>query len=120
MWESDATAEYAKIKSAELALLSSDVRSDESRLSSLLSVDFVEIGRSGRRWSYPETLAALKAEERGDSPETSEWLFNRVSLGLVLVTYRIHEGDHDSRHASLWEIEGPVLRFHQGTIIPAA
>ena len=117
MWESDA-AGYATIKSAELALLSSVVRSDEARLSSLLSVDFVEIGHSGRRWTYPDTVAALQGEDPGDPPETSEWLFNRVSSELVLVTYRIHEADHESRHSSLWEVGGPVLRFHQGTIIP--
>jgi hypothetical protein len=119
MWDSN-DSEYMTIKSAELAPLSSEVRRDESRLSSLLSADFIEIGRSGRRWTYPETVAALKVEKRGVSPETSEWLFNRLSSKLVLVTYRIHEAHHDSRHASLWEIEGPVLRFHQGTIIPSA
>lgn len=118
MWEAD-SAEYASVKDAELALLSSAVRQDHSRLSSLLSSDFAEIGRSGRRWTYPEIVAALQNEKPEDAPATSEWLFNRVSSNLVLVNYRIHHADHNSWHTSLWEITEPVLCFHQGTVISA-
>lgn len=117
MWESDAS-EYLAIQDAELALLSPAVRGDAHRLSSLLADDFAEIGRSGHRWTYSETTTALQVETPHTVPATSEWLFNRISPELVLVTYRIHGADHDSRHSSLWEIAGPVMRFHQGTVIP--
>ncbi|GAB3555561.1 hypothetical protein GCM10027404_32720 [Arthrobacter tumbae] len=117
MWESDAS-HYSEVKAAEIALLSSAVRNNSDNVSSLLSDDFAEIGRSGRRWSYLETVAALQGEQPRPVPKTSEWLFNRISPELVLVNYRIHGTDHDSRHSSLWEIAGPVMRFHQGTIIP--
>ncbi|SDZ32103.1 nuclear transport factor 2 family protein [Herbiconiux ginsengi] len=117
MWESDAS-EYEAVQTAELALLSSAVRGDTERVASLLSADFAEIGRSGRRWTRSETVAALQNESPRDAPATSEWMFNRLSPEFVLVTYRVHGVDHDSRHSSLWEIHGPRIRFHQGTIIP--
>ncbi len=102
---------------AELALLSSPVRSDEGEVTGLLAGDFAEIGRSGRRWNRSELVEALRHEPARATPATSEWLFNRVADDLVLVTYRVRGADHDSRHSSLWQIPGPVLRFHQGTII---
>ncbi len=117
MWQTD-SEDFAEIKNAELALLSSSVRTDSTQVTSLLSDDFAEIGRSGRRWTSAETVAALRSEEERPLPRTSEWLFNRVSAELVLVNYVIHEPGHDSRHASLWDTRGPTLRYHQGTIIP--
>lgn len=118
MWETD-TEDFADIKNAELALLSSSVRADSAQTSSLLADDFAEVGRSGRRWTSAESVAALAGEEERPVPRTSEWLFNRVSAELVLVNYVIHEPDQDSRHASLWDTRGPTLRYHQGTIIPS-
>lgn len=117
MWESDAS-EYLAVQQAELALLTPSVRGDANHLSALLADDFAEIGRSGHRWTFAETITALHIEGPRTVPTTSEWLFNRISPELVLVTYRIHGADHDSRHSSLWEIAGPVMRFHQGTVIP--
>lgn len=118
MWETD-TEHFADIKNAELALLSSSVRTDSDQVSSLLSEDFAEIGRSGRRWTSAESVAALAREEERPLPLTSEWLFNRVSEELVLVNYVIHEPGQDSRHGSLWDTRGPTLRYHQGTLIPS-
>ena len=118
MWVPD-DEEYATVKQAELALLSTRVRSDETHLAALLSADFAEIGRSGRRWTYQDTVIALRNEEPRTSPRTSEWLFNRLSSELVLVNYLIHGTDADSRHSSLWDTRGPVILFHQGTIVPS-
>lgn len=116
MWESEDST-YAAVKNAELALLSSGVRGDSSQIAALLSEDFAEIGRSGTRWTYADTVAALPDEAPRATPETSEWLFNRVGPGLVLVTYRIHGSPRDSRHSSLWEVPTLTLRFHQGTFV---
>jgi 2'-5' RNA ligase len=102
-----------------MELLDSDVRRDPDRVRELLHPDFVEIGRSGRRWTRRATIAALEAERARVEPETDEWLFNDVSDSLVLVTYRINVGASSSRHASLWDVGGvaPVIRYHQGTVI---
>lgn len=116
MWEPDSQA-FAPVKAAELALLSSAVRQDDDELSRLLSTDFSEICRWGRRWTAAELAESLRREAPREVPQTSEWLFNRLSPELVLVNYRIHGSPDDSRHTSLWEVPDLVLRFHQGTFI---
>lgn len=104
---------------AELELMSVAVRKDSVRLRELLHRDFVEIGRSGRRWTRDEVIAALPAERDRTPPEVDEWNFVALSSDLVLVTYRASGVSARSRHASVWDISGarPVMRFHQGTVI---
>lgn len=62
-------------------------------------------------------VASLEAEQGRLKTETDEWLFNKVSPALVLVTYRITTAGGCSRHASLWDVSGaaPMIRYHQGT-----
>jgi 2'-5' RNA ligase len=117
MWETG--NRFDAVKAAELSLLDSAVRRDPDRVRALLHPKFVEIGRSGRRWTRSATIAALKSEHERVAPETDEWLFNEVSPSLVLVTYRITGGAGSSRHASLWDVGGaiPMMRYHQGTLI---
>lgn len=111
---------FPAVRAAELALLDGAVRSDPALVSALLHPDFVEIGRSGRRWTRDETVAALAAEGERTLPDTDEWSFVEVSPSVILVTYRITSAEGVSRHASLWDVAGatPVIRYHQGT--PAA
>lgn len=120
MWETG--DRFNAVKAAELALLDSAVRRDPERVRELLHPDFVEIGRSGRRWTMNATIAALEAETSRIEPETDEWVFNEVSPSLILVTYRITGGAGNSRHASLWDVSGaiPMMRYHQGTPIRSA
>ena len=115
MWES--ADRFDAVMAAELELLNDTVRRDPQRVRDLLHPDFVEIGRSGRRWTRDETIAALEAERGRLEPQTDEWSFNEVAPALVLVTYRITTAGGSSRHASLWDLNGaiPVVRFHQGT-----
>lgn len=117
MWEKG--DRFDAVKVAELALLDTAVRRDPERVRELLHPDFVEIGRSGRRWTRGETIAALESEHERVAPEADEWLFNEVSPSVVLVTYRITAGGSISRHASFWDISGitPVMRYHQGTVV---
>ena len=67
MWESG--DRFQGIKDAEVALLGSDVRRDSREVDRLLHSDFVEIGRSGRRWTRGEIVVALLAEEES-SPDS--------------------------------------------------
>jgi ribonuclease HI len=90
MWESG--DRFQGIKDAEVALLGSDVRRDSREVDRLLHSDFVEIGRSGRRWTRGEIVVALLAEEAREKPTTDEWLFSEIAPGLVLVTYRLRVG----------------------------
>lgn len=113
---------FREVRAAELALLDGAVRRDPARVRALLHPDFAEIGRSGRRWTRDETIAALAAEESRVTPDTDEWEFTELSPTLVLVTYRVSSASGQSRHSSLWEVGGatPVIRFHQGTVVPPA
>ncbi len=79
----------AKTKAFEVELLTSSARRDPSRVQMLLHEDFVEIGRSGRRWTRDELVASLGEEGDRPAPETDDWTFSRLSSDLVLVTYRI-------------------------------
>ena len=92
-------------------------RAKQRAKTSLLTKDFVEIGRSGRMWNHLDSVVALRSEDFRELPATSEWRFNAVSTKLFVVTYRMHGVDRDSRHCSLWELASPFLRFHQGTMI---
>lgn len=111
---------FRAVRAAELDLLDPATRADAQRVGALLHPDFVEIGRSGRRWKRAETIAALAEEQGFVTPQTDDWQFGDVAGGAVLVTYRIVGPEASSRHASLWDVTGttPVLRYHQGTVLP--
>lgn len=103
-----------------MALLTSDVRKDPGEVDKLLHAGFIEIGRSGRRWTREEIVSALVAEQNRKTPEADEWLFDDLAPGLVLVTYRLKAGTGSSRHSSIWDVSNgaPEIRFHQGTVVP--
>lgn len=111
---------HTEIQAAELELLESSTRSDPARVRELLHPDFVEIGRSGRRWTRGEVIEAMGREDKHPVPETDEWNFAELAPHLVLVTYRIRSGTRQSRHASVWDTSAAALRlrYHQGTVIP--
>lgn len=110
-----------QVRGAEEALLTSVVRRDPSRVMGLLHPDFVEIGRSGRRWTRDEIVAALSNEGEHASGVTDEWALVELAPGLALVTYVIHGTDRDSRHSSIWTSNDGRLQilFHQGTFVAA-
>ena len=118
MWRTDGNR-YVAIKAAEIALLSPEVRREGARLEELLHADFVEIGRSGRRWTREAILEALRTEEDHPLPATDDWQYLEVAPGVVLVTYRIRTSAGDSRHSSIWDTTSgaPEIRFHQGTAL---
>lgn len=115
------TATRNRVKDAELALLDADTRRDPRRVRELLHPSFVEIGRSGRRWTRDDIVEALAGESGRTAPETDEWQFVDLAPHLVLVTYLLSSPAGRSRHASVWDVSGgsPVMRFHQGTPIAA-
>ena len=102
-----------------MELLRSACRRDSSRVRELLHPDFVEIGRSGRRWTRDEIVAALADEDNRDTPTTDEWRFIELAPDLAVVTYVIHGTPGSSLHSSIWSAnEGRLeMRFHQGTFI---
>lgn len=110
----------------ELALMDPAVRASRALFERLLDPEFVEVGSSGRRYTYEDMLAWLP-EHPGSAqggpryrPSSIEGVF--LAPGLIHLTY---ETDFDGRHArrsSLWrkrsEETGWRMYYHQGTPVP--
>jgi len=110
-----------ELRGLEAALANRDARGVDGGLASLIADDFVEIGASGRRWSADEVRAIVEAE----APPLSVLPLDdfgavRLADDVVLVTYRL-AGERPSERSSVWvRRDGSwVIRFHQGTLIPA-
>lgn len=108
---------FLAVRSSELDLLTGAARREPDRLREILDHDFIEIGRSGRRWTKDQTIAAVTTEQQRSTPDTDEWHFIELSPTLILASYRVVTVLGISRHSSLWDVSGaaPVLKFHQGT-----
>jgi len=113
----------------ERQLLDPAVRSDARRLGALLHPAFVEVGRSGVRYSRAEVLREFAGGAPSYRVVGTDWAVSQVAPGVALVTYRtehVGEGTGDARptlRSSLWvrrEDGAWTVRFHQGTPAPNA
>jgi hypothetical protein len=99
-----------------------ETRRDVTRLQRLLHSDFVEFGRSGRRYSQGEVLRELPSDDHAVI-HTDEFVVSVISSGVALVTYRSAHVDAMGKRSrvtlrsSLWieTAAGWQMRFHQGT-----
>ena len=77
----------------ELRLLDPAVRRAPEQVAELLHPDFVEFGASGRRWSRPDIIEELAAEQQpaGQQSVAEVWDLTAARLAddVVLVTYTI-------------------------------
>ncbi|MFZ4185740.1 DUF4440 domain-containing protein [Streptomyces pseudogriseolus] len=110
----------------ELRLMDPSVRMSRSLARQLLDPDFVEVGASGRRWTYDEMLAALPeldgAAESGPRYEPSKFTGVLLAPGLVHLTYETTFDGNRARRSSLWRKQGAAttwqMYYHQATPIP--
>jgi hypothetical protein len=108
----------------ELRLLDPAVRRAPEQLTDLLHPDFLEFGASGRRWSRPDIIEELAAEQNPGGQqavaEVSDLTGTRLAADVVLVTYVSQRGSRRCRRSSVWRRTPAGWRvfFHQGTIIP--
>ncbi|MFD4015827.1 nuclear transport factor 2 family protein [Streptomyces sindenensis] len=119
---------------AELQLLDPRVRTSRSLAARLLDPEFVEVGASGRRWTYEEMLAALPDLDGGGSQgegdgggarfEPSRMSGVALAPGIVHLTYETDFGGRRARRSSLWRRgdgeTGWRMYYHQATPVPAA
>jgi hypothetical protein len=99
-----------------------ETRRNTTRLDQLLHHDFVEFGRSGRRYSRREVLQEFAGD---DMPPVRARDFECAELGpgVALLTYRsAHVGPagelfRETLRVSVWveTATGWRMRFHQGT-----
>ncbi|MGW4624589.1 nuclear transport factor 2 family protein [Streptomyces rubiginosohelvolus] len=130
---SQETADVNAAIDAELQLLDPAVRASRSLAARLLDPEFVEVGASGRRWTYEEMLAALPDLDGGGGSEEGDGAGPRFEVsrmsGVVLAPGIVHltyETDFDGRRArrsSLWRRRdgetGWRMYYHQATPVPA-
>ena len=110
-----------EIRVLEERLLTRAVRGSRSELETLLAVDFVEIGRSGRVFDRESIIESLADEEPFEC-SLEDFHAKRLGEGVVLVTYTSHaafaDGVRVSLRSSIWvrREERCQLVFHQGTL----
>ncbi|MFG2937315.1 DUF4440 domain-containing protein [Streptomyces sp. NPDC048282] len=122
----DASAQVAAAIAGELRLMDPEVRASRELARDLLDPEFVEVGASGRRFTYEQILAELpdKAGASKDGPRYEPSGMTGVALapGLVLVTFDARLGDRRSRHSSLWRSRdgetGWRMYHHHATVVP--
>ena len=89
----------------------------------MTTVDFWEVGASGRRYSREYVLDAL--EERHQSPihevwETTDFRCQELAADIYLLTYTLRQqGARITRRATIWKRteNGWKIVFHQGPIV---
>ncbi|MGW2830373.1 nuclear transport factor 2 family protein [Streptomyces sp. NPDC001286] len=120
------TDEVREAIAGELRLMDPHVRGSRSLAGQLLDPDFVEVGASGRRWTYEEMLAALPemdgASESGPRYEPSEITGVLLAPGLVHLTYETTLDGNRARRSSLWRRRNAAgtwrMYYHQATPVP--
>ncbi|MEU2144284.1 nuclear transport factor 2 family protein [Streptomyces globisporus] len=116
---------------AELQLMDPAVRASRSLAARLLDPEFVEVGASGRRWTYEEMIAALPeldgggGEGDGDGSrfEPSGMGGAVLAPGIVHLTYETVFDGRRARRSSLWRRRSNEtswrMYYHQATPVPA-
>ncbi|MEU6883011.1 nuclear transport factor 2 family protein [Streptomyces sp. NPDC046712] len=118
--------QVAEAVAAELRLMEPSVRTSRASARELLDPEFVEVGASGRRWTYEEMLAALPELDGGteDGPryEPSAMTGTVLAPGLVHLTYETVIDGLRARRSSLWRRDGDGggwrMYYHQATPVP--
>ncbi|MFI8074123.1 DUF4440 domain-containing protein [Streptomyces sp. NPDC086033] len=110
----------------ELQLMDPNVRASRELAGQLLDPEFVEVGASGRRWTYEVMLAELP-DHPGSSLEAPRFKPSEISgmllaPGLVHLTFETMLGERRTRHSSIWrKREGATgwrMYYHQATCVP--
>ncbi|PSK70729.1 DUF4440 domain-containing protein [Streptomyces sp. CS149] len=132
------TADVNAAIDAELQLLDPAVRTSRALAARLLDPEFVEVGASGRRWTYEEMLDALPGLDGGGGSGSGEGIGDRggprfepsrmsgvvLAPGIVHLTYETDFGGRRARRSSLWRRRdgetGWRMYYHQATPVPAA
>ncbi|MFD3663841.1 DUF4440 domain-containing protein [Streptomyces sp. NPDC058659] len=121
--------DIAEAIAGELRLLDPAVRASRALATELLDPEFVEVGASGRRWTYEEMLAALPeltgSAENGPRHEPDAIAGAVLAPGVVHLTYACAYDGRRVRRSSLWRrdpgaaADAPLrMYYHQGTPVP--
>ena len=123
----DAADAVEQAIAGELRLMDPRVRASRELAARLLDPEFVEVGASGRRWTYEDMLARLPGMAGGSSDgpryRPSEITGVRLAPGLVHLTFEAVLGERRTRHSSIWRrADGDAgwrMYYHQATVVPS-
>ncbi|MER6784887.1 nuclear transport factor 2 family protein [Streptomyces sp. NPDC000658] len=122
----DARDDVNEAIAGELALMDPAVRASRARFERLLDPEFVEVGASGRRYTYADMLAWLP-DHPGASPDGPRYEPSSIAgvvlaPGLVHLTYETDFDGRRARRSSLWRRRsgetGWRMYHHQATPVP--
>lgn len=124
-WVTHASDDVDAAIAGELSLLDPAVRSSAEAVR-LFDPEFVEVGASGRHYTYEEMVAGLRTDpgSSADGPRYEPSAITGVLLapGLVHLTYETCFDGHRARRSSLWRKQGEEtgwrMYYHQGTPVP--
>ena len=111
------------LRGLEVTLHQPAVRCDSSQLALLLHDEFVEFGRSGRRYTRADVLIEFSQASSPAVIWSQDYVLVQLDKNFALLTYKSAHVDANgdlSRHtlrSSLWQQMkgGWQMRFHQGT-----
>lgn len=111
------------LQALEIALHDPVVRTDTEALAKLLHPQFLELGRSGARYTREDIAGHLSSSEMQPQIWAQDFSLQVLSEEFGLLTYRCAQVASDGsliRHTnrtSLWQHgeSGWLMRFHQGT-----
>ena len=108
-----------KIKDLEQQLLLAVINKSLDKLNLMLAEDFLEVGRSGRKYNKRQVIKSLAQGGGTALPSISQFKVLELSDGLFLSNYVSTNkvGGLISRRTSIWRKSGARwhLVFHQGT-----
>jgi hypothetical protein len=118
--DSDSDMLLEELRTLETDLHRDETRRNRKRMERLLHPDFIEFGRSGRRYTRADVLEEFGADSV--LPDIHSRDFDLVVLGegVALLTYLSAHMNNPHRHtlrSSIWvrTAAGWQIRFHQGT-----
>lgn len=111
------------LRSLETELHKEETRRNRTRMEALLHPEFVEFGRSGRRYSRAEILTEYAGNGTLPAVRAEHFELAMLDENAALLTYasnHVDEAGNPYRHtlrSSIWvrTEAGWQMRFHQGT-----
>jgi len=115
-----------ELRRLEVELHSLETRRDRARMEALLHPEFVEIGRSGKRYLREAVLSEFAGNTPLPAIQSEHYELTDLAQDVALLTYvSAHVGADGNLHrrtlrASVWVRTDSAwrLRFHQGTPAP--
>jgi len=112
------------LRQLEVELLSEATRTNLRRLNEIIADEYLEIGKSGKIYSKPEVIEALKKEKYKEI-KISGFEITPITDSVILAVYTAYQNRAEkntivrSVRSSIWKLFGAGWKiiFHQGTIV---